>query len=362
MNPANPFSWLAVDRLFDTLLPDLVIALVFFTALIYAVLSKHFGRQRTAVVMSIALGVALATGLVWWEDQRGWSVRQLGPMAVTLVIVLSAGVVYRAVGRIGGSWAGAGIALSFGMLTARILGLNWPLSPEVIQWIAAVALIVGLLALLVHLHFRRFPIGAVAYFGNTEVADLRDGLDDVRRNRRVARSVWDGFRRLRKDSELLSTHPSDARDTAAQIRRILPAEGWLTERLARLRAKADRVRNGHVQRIDELRHVIRRLPAEARRRAARELTDRYRQLRLDGKLARLEKDVGKNERTITLLTGQAEAALARRDYRRLTKLLESAERLQGKNARIFGAIDHIEQRLAKIARRVAQEAAGGSGE
>ena len=362
MNPANPFSRLAIDRMFDMLLPDLLIALVFFTALIYTVLSKHFGRQRTAVAMSAAMGLALATGLVWWENQRGWSVRQLGPVAVTLLIVMLAGVVYRAVGRIGGFWAGAGIALGLSMLIARILGLDWTISPGVLQSVAAAALIVGFVALVVHVHFRLHPVPAVAYFGNTEMADLRHGLQDVRKNRQVARSVWDGIRRLRKDSELLGNHPADARDTAAQIRRMLPAEGWLTERMTRLRAKADRVRKGHVRRIDELRHVMRRLPAEARRQAARELTDRYRQLRLDGKLARLEKDVGNNERTLTLLTSQAEAALARCDYRRLTKLLESAERLQGKNTRVFGTIDHIEQRLAKIARRVAQEMAGGGGE
>ena len=60
-----------------------------------------------------------------------------------------------------------------------------------------------------------------------------------------------------------------------QLKRMLPAEGWLTERMARLRAKAHLIRRGHVARIAELKRSAGKLSAEAKRKLARELTARY---------------------------------------------------------------------------------------
>lgn len=71
----NPFHGLAFSEVLDTLLPDFVLAFTFFTALIYVVLGRRFGRQKPAAAMSIALGLALATGLIWWENDHGWSIR-----------------------------------------------------------------------------------------------------------------------------------------------------------------------------------------------------------------------------------------------------------------------------------------------
>jgi hypothetical protein len=46
MRLANPFPELAIGELFETLLPDFVLAFAFFTALAYAVLGKRFDRRR----------------------------------------------------------------------------------------------------------------------------------------------------------------------------------------------------------------------------------------------------------------------------------------------------------------------------
>lgn len=62
-----PFTGILGGEILDSLLADFLIAFAFFTALSYAVLGRRFGQQRPAVVMSAALGVALALGLVWWE-------------------------------------------------------------------------------------------------------------------------------------------------------------------------------------------------------------------------------------------------------------------------------------------------------
>ena len=79
MYSQNLFAGLALEPLFDSILPDFVLAFTLFTALCYAVLGQHFGRQRPAAAMAFVLGLALAVGLVSWEVAHGWSARDLGP-------------------------------------------------------------------------------------------------------------------------------------------------------------------------------------------------------------------------------------------------------------------------------------------
>ena len=52
MDPHNPFSELPIGKLFETLLPDFILAFAFFTALVYGVLAKRFRHQRSAVTVS----------------------------------------------------------------------------------------------------------------------------------------------------------------------------------------------------------------------------------------------------------------------------------------------------------------------
>ena len=51
---ANPFSRFDLAEIFDSLLPDIILAFAFFTALTYAVVSKRFDRQRMDSVRRLA--------------------------------------------------------------------------------------------------------------------------------------------------------------------------------------------------------------------------------------------------------------------------------------------------------------------
>ena len=141
----------------------------------------------------------------------------------------------------------------------------------------------------------------------------------------------------------------------AQLRRMLPAEGWLTQRMAQLRAKAHRIREGHVARIDQIRHAYSKLPTQAKKAASQELTGRYKQLQLDQRLERLDKAVATNEQQIRQLTGQAQQALARHDYQNLHDLLKKAEELQKHNSRLIKFIERMEHKLSEIAQYAARK-------
>jgi hypothetical protein len=139
---------------------------------------------------------------------------------------------------------------------------------------------------------------------------------------------------------------------------MLPAEGWLTEHLARLREKAHRFRVGHIMQIEGIQKHVAELPVPARRKAASELAALYRELRFDERLERLDRAVAANELRIRQLTAAAEEALTRQDHRHLVEILNQAGRLQKHNGTLLKAIRRTETRLEAAAQQIAKKAAG----
>ena len=359
MRLANPFSNLAVGELFETLLPDFVLAFAFFTALAYAVLGKRFDRQRPAIVMSAVIGLSLAVGLVWWEERNGLSIRNLGPLAVGFAIIILAGVMYQAIRLTGGSWAGVGIALGASLLVSKLMGIEWFLDPEIIHSAITVALVVGILAFLMH---TRGHVTGPAMSRRVTLPAVKQNMRDIQKAQRQGRVLSDLLGRrlhgIRKESNLLYQHPELGGDIVHQIKRTLPAEGWLTQRMAVLRKKAHQIRNGHVARLEETRKVFAKLPVSAKKAASGDLAARYNQLvGVDRRLERLDRTVAANEKRIRELTQQAEKCAQKNDYRKLGDLLMAAEKLQGHNSKIFAIIDRTEAKLTTIAEKVAKDVA-----
>jgi len=164
------------------------------------------------------------------------------------------------------------------------------------------------------------------------------------------------MRRLRRDTDLVTGNPQERNDVMLQLRRMLPAEGWLTERMVRLRERAHHMRKGHITRIKELHYVMAKLPAKARKRVSKEMSARYKELKLDLRLERLEKAVAENERRIKNLTREAQEVLARYEYRKVDDLLKAGEKAQNHNLKLIKVITRTEKKLIRIAQKIAREA------
>jgi hypothetical protein len=346
------FAAPALESLFDSILPDLLLAFTFFTALSYSVLGRHFGRQRPAVAMSVALGAALAVGLVWWEQANDLSIRDLGPIAVTLALVVMAVTVYAALRSVGGNWAGIALACGATLLLAALFGLPWPVDNGAVFAFALVALLVGLLVFLTH--HTQAPANRTAT--STEAVIVRRELHQVSEQRSLAEQLTRQLHDLRVESQWIGDRPELAEDVMVQLGRILPAEGWLTERLAELRAKAHFMREGHVARFEELRDTVAGLSPEARRRLSEALAKRYRELELDARVERLDRAVAELERRVRELTQAARERLAIHNYRAVPQLLEHAERLQEHNVRLLRIIERTEGELLNAVRQVTAQA------
>jgi hypothetical protein len=165
------------------------------------------------------------------------------------------------------------------------------------------------------------------------------------------------MRNLRRQADDLSKHPQSAGNVLVQLKRMLPAEGYLTERMAQLRAKAYRIREGHVARLKETRQVFANLPISAKKKASADLASRYNQLiGIDTRLERLDRAVAENEHRIRELTSQAQKYTADYDFQKLNDTLKAAQKLQHHNSRLFKIINRTENKLTSIAKKIALEA------
>jgi|GEM_PF-4841195 len=194
--------------LYDSVIPDFLLAFAFFTSLTYAVLSRRFGHQRPAVMMAVSLGLSLSIGLVWWESAHGWSVRDLGPVAVGFALIVLAGVMYQAIRRVGGNWAGAGIAFGASLLIGWTLGFDLPVDGDLVQGVAIVAVVVAVAAIVMRRTRPSARIRAVP----VELPRVRHDMRDLERDHRVARRIGKGLRHLRRETQWLGGRPDVAED------------------------------------------------------------------------------------------------------------------------------------------------------
>ena len=350
MPRSNPLDYFARGDWLDTFLPDFALAFAFFTALIYMVLGRRFGHQRAAMVVSAALGAALSAGLVWWEQANDMSIRNLGPVAVGFAIIILAGVMYQSIKGIGGGWAGAGIAFGASILVGWAMGIDVPIRGEIVQTITGILFTVGILAFLIHRKGALRPLPRAA----PELGEVRHDMGDLYEDRSVSDRITDGLKRVRREATTLTERPDRADDVMLQLKRILPAEGWLTQRMSRLRARAHFMCKGHIARIEELQETVGKLPSKTKAKVSRELQARYKELKIDQRVERLDKLVASNEGTVRDLTRQAQAYVAAHEHQKLTEVLEAAQKIQQRCTRLFKLIEHTERKLILTAKRAAR--------
>ncbi|MBN2316300.1 MAG: hypothetical protein JXM79_20395 [Sedimentisphaerales bacterium] len=271
--------------------------------------------------MSAAIGIALSFGLVWWEQANRFSIKDLGPIAVGFAILLLAFVMYQCIRHVGGSWAGAGITLGASIIIAQLLGMPVPIDAQIIQTVIVVALIFGLLALMSHRHHLQPRVR----FNQPDLLDIKHTMADLYRERHLSKKLDHGLRTLRKEAKTMHEHPEEAADITTQIKRMLPVQGYLTERMAQLRAKAHQIRNGHIARLEETRDAFAKLPTSAKKKASAELSAAYNQMvGIDTRLERLDKAVAENEKRIRELTEKACEYTAKYNHRGMVETLKAS--------------------------------------
>jgi hypothetical protein len=345
----NPETLLHVPWL-GSLLPDFVLAFAFFTAVSYSTLYDRF-KHRSTVVIAVALGLALSLGLIWWERENNLSLLHLGPLALAIFFLVLALALFPALKKAGGLWAGILLTAAVLFLVAQPFQITLPIDPARIFTTMGVILIFGFLLLLIH---KSKPF----YSPPTLPAVKPDqpSLNRQFRERHLSDQLSRRMSGLKKEARSLIDRPEDVSDIAKQIQQMLPAQGYLTEKMAQLRAKAHQIRHGHIARLEETKQVFQSLPTSAKKKAAGELVLRYNQMiGIDTRLERLDQAVAENEKRIRQLTLLARKQVRQNDHQKLYYTFKSAEKLQKHNSRLFKIIDRTEKKLSALAQQIAQQ-------
>ncbi len=354
----NPFYGFPFIELFQTLIPDLLLSLTFFISLSYAVFSGRFDKQRPAIGMSVAIGSALSIGLVYWEYNSGWSIRNLGPIASGLALMAIGITIFQAFRKLGGGIAGGAAALGITLLIGNTLGTGFPLKRSITGMIIFIAAIVAVASFILK-HKQVFP-------ENTATANTRGplpsktpipklSLKDIYQDREVSRQLASNLTSAKDQSQQLQETPQLAGQVMGTLNQLLPDEGWLTNQLAELRKKAWIIRNGHIHKIETLSSSLHSIPVNKRKKIASALALYYKELKLDNRLDRLDTLIANSELKIRQLTQAAMESVKNHQFKRITELLDNAAKLQKHNTYLMRSIGKTEKKLESLTKRVIKE-------
>jgi DNA repair exonuclease SbcCD ATPase subunit len=237
-----------------------------------------------------------------------------------------------------------------------VLGLPW--ASGTFQALALLALVVGVVVFVLHMHRGATHIHPLPQAAVLETKEARHDMGDLYQDEQVGDRLRKRLDVLRDEARHLEDNPQHASELMEQLRRVLPAEGWLTERLAQLRARIHLIREGHIHRLEELKQFMATLSPAARKALAAELMSGYQAVvGMDDRLERLDGAVAETERRIRDVTAQAREALARYDYARLYDLVDKAEKLQKHNDKLLRVIERTERKLTGLVETIAKRAA-----
>lgn len=367
----------------DGLVIDFMIALVFFTALSFAILHRRFEHKRSAAVMSAALGTSLAIGLMAWELRSGLRLSNLGPIAAGLGLVMIAMVIYQAIRRVGGNVAGGATALGATLLIGQVLAIPW--LQQLFHGILGPLIAIGLLAagtikLMMYTQHKgrstwanplsntRLSTGDSATYDQksapqmvaetaNETARQVHEIDDVQRlNQRMDQHL----KLSEQNARMLPAQPQLAAILRRQLAALLPEAQMITRRLADLRAKAQMLRMGHLAKIRRLAPQIPKLPPDAARLASAQLREAYQEARLEERIGRLDQAAVHAEKSIAEVILKVNQMLDAGRYDHAAKTLIHSEKLAGQVQRLMKQIDRDEKKVLALAVRATRPKSANS--
>jgi len=253
----DPFAWWDISATYDRYAGffDLVIYCSIFIALAHVVFTRRF-TGRPGKVMATAIGLALGISLTLAEQQFGWNLRQAGPIAVFIALVLVGFLILHVLLRVHVTWKLA-VPLTYILLYLFVRAM----SPTMLQAVASRVPFINLLSAIIFL-ICVWQLGVALWpkghgHGETAASDASfiAGLDRKREQREVKVE-----KRIKK-----RLAPQAQRETARlehslqallkDLKRDSPDWRAIAQALAGIAHRADEV----VRAIDRIRVLDRRL-------------------------------------------------------------------------------------------------------
>lgn len=343
---------------YSSTLFEFLILFTFFLSLMFSIFQKRFENRRSLAGISISTSLALSIGLLTWLNRQGYSMQNLGLIAIMIIIAFIGTIIYKLIKNSGHS----GIAiltiilLVMPVISRSYLQIDYQMIFDLILFgwlIVIIWLLTKNVASYGTVHLPSNPnTGKIDY--DTEETD--DQIKRLYRYRGLSKKITENLRKLKKPSELLGDKNKQSTDLLIQLHRILPEQGFMTERMAELRKTAYQVRNGHIARMNETKKLCHQIPAWQARKISRLMIEHYRkQTNLEKRLERLESLVTATEKQNRQLIAYAKKCVRTQNYKEFDQVIHKAKKLQSHVTHIINAIIRTEKKLSAIAHKIAKD-------
>ena len=348
------------QTVFESRLFEFLIIFTFFISLMFAIFKRRFGDHRLTGALSASISFALSIGLTQWMNRHGYSMTDLGPVAVIVVAAFAAAVIYSLIKTSG---HGVIAILTIIILIAATLPRTYWFFDY--QTVFDLVLAGWLLILIWMLMKNSRPHRSVPSVRKRDYPDMDDADDQIKQmynDRRLSKQISGQLRKLRKPSQLLGDTNSQSTNLILQLQRILPQQGFLAGRMAGLRKKAHLMRNGHIAKIKDIKNLYRQLGPLQKQKVSRQMIEYYQnQTDLDRRLERLEGFIADIEKQSRQLIVRAEICVKNKEFKQYDHIIKKAAKLQDRVTHIIKVIIRTEKKLIDAAHKIVRDAISENG-
>ena len=367
----DPLRYLDLSSIYDAYssLIDLAIYVLIFVGASQATLGQRFpGNAGRAV--SIGAGMSLAFAMTVAEKTYGFAIKDFGPLAVTIIVVVLGIMIYKLFQRAGAGRLRSASAAYLALFAAALI-----IAPDLLGWLtdrlplASLLLVLASLAAVTGLATALWPTHTPAFVSRIRQAQARKLTDPPTTNalrgesrflkRRIrpltkqalkdSKTILRDLKAVRKAAERYGADPQARTILAGQLRNVLPRQHQLQAEIERLRRYAAQILNLDTSIFTRKRRQrLQDLGPEQKAVLTQQLQDQLAKIRAEQKLDRIQQVLQRQNSDIDQFVRDAAQHLAADRVPNALPVLRDAETLEHQNYKLAQALKNLEQKIVAI--------------
>jgi len=381
----EPMRHIDIEEFYDDYheMIDLIIYFIIFTGTSQAVFRKRFpGNPGKA--MSVAIGIALSISLVIAEHYTGFSLKALGTIAATILILLLAAMIYYTLRIFGAGSVGAGTtALIITYLSIRTTTpqtYNWLQAQQIAPWTdlaLIIALIIGFLKLL----------QTITTHKDTPILKLKERFTNQPQNpeplpkskqnaQELEGEKWFIKKKLKRNTKkgqkdeqktttklqdiikLLKTprlSPKNRRQISKDLQEISEQESDLQKRLNQLKQTDQKLQDFDIQQFQNLKPQFDQFDKQGKRKLWQLVQAEREKIGTEQKIQKLQEKITQQDQLFKRYLNQAITLLNQNRKQQAAQWIRQAIRLEQESDSLWNSLKRLEDALLRITKKQLRE-------
>jgi len=349
---------------------DIFVYALLFVGISQATLGKHF-TTRGGKAVSVALGIALAIGLVMSEKTIGFNLRSFGPIAAGIIIFLVGILIFLGLKKAGIasiSAAASAFLITYFIILTVISGFAQLItsSPYTswIQVLVIIAFAIIVYKILQSLFSKKQNSPEETLKKNMddkspENTDLKEQINQLKGEKdfiknemenksevaaKVSKDIIAELSNMKKLMGELCT-PQSRYTVLKTLQFIPPQEQQISNAFLPIKQKVKQLASFDYRHFQQLKNDYRKLPPSDRKLIKAEIKEEWKKLDAENRIVRLENSGESYNRNIIRVIQDLSLALKENRIRDALILINEAIKWEEKILRIFKQMKHLEHRL-----------------